>query len=168
MEPISEKTSISEHDGVLMSWEFSDRPNYRRGRIWYVFMILAGLGLLLYALFSANFLFALIIVMFALVMYVSTIFEPTRMRFALTEDGLKIGESFIPYRDVDKFWFCYEPPVVKNLYLEFRSSLRPRLRIDLDDQNPNKVRESLAKYVREDLDQVDEPLSELIGRILKI
>jgi len=172
MEPNSSQTAglapSADHGKTLISWEFADRPKYERGRLWYVLMIALGVGLLLYALFSANFLFALIIVMIALVLYVSTIFEPAQMRFAVTEDGVQIGGSFLPFREIDKFWFYYEPPEIKNLYLEFRSVVRPRLRIDLADQNPNQVREILAKFVKEDLEQVDEPLSELIGRIFKI
>lgn len=163
-----EKQPEGEHGAVLMEWEFSDRPRYQRGRLWYSVMLVLGAGLLLYALVSANFLFALIVVMFALVIYVSTIFEPTSLRFSLTEDGIEISDSFIPYREVEKFWFFYEPPAVKNLYLEFKNAFRPRVRVDLGDQNPNRVRETLAKFVREDLEQIDEPLSDIIGRIFKI
>jgi len=168
VEPVEEQLIEGEHGIVLMSWEFFERPRQERGRIWYTAMIVAGGGLLLYALITANFLFALIIVMFSLVLYVSTIFEPARVRIIMSEDGIEVGDSFFPYRDIDKFWFYYEPPISKNLYLEFKSMLRPRLRIDLDEQNPNQVRQVLAQFLREDLEQVEEPFSELIGRIFKI
>jgi len=157
-----------EHGLVLMEWEFYDRPRYQRGRLWYTLMLIFGSALLLYALISANFLFALIVVMFALVIYVSTIFEPSKMRITMTEDGIEIGDAFVPYREVEKFWFYYDPPIVKNLYLEFQNAFRPRLRIDLAEQNPNRVREALAKFVREDLQQVDEPFSDIISRILQL
>jgi len=172
MAKTSEKTGSDQpentHGLILLEWEFNDRPQYQRGRLWYSVMLTIGAGLLLYALVSANFLFALIVVMFALVIYVSTIFEPSKLRFAVTEDGLDIGADFVPFRDLDKFWFYYDPPEIKSLYLEFRDTLRPRMRVDLGDQNPNKVREALAKFVREDLEQVDEPFSDILGRILKL
>lgn len=157
-----------EHGRILLEWEYFDRPLYDRGRTWYMVMLAGGSVLLLYALISANFLFALIIVMFALVIYVSTIFEPTKHTLKLTEDGLDLGSAFVPYRDVEKFWFYYEPPTAKNLYLEFRNTFRPRLRVELGEQNPNRVREALAKFVQEDLEQVDEPLSDQISRIFKL
>jgi hypothetical protein len=167
-EPIIEQLEEGDHGAILLSWEFLERPRHERGRIWYSAMIAIGGGLLIYSLISANFLFALIIVMFSLVLYVSTIFEPSLVRITFSEDGVEIGDSFFPYRDIDKFWFYYEPPIARNLYLEFKSMLQPRLRVDLDEQNPNQVRQVLAQFVREDLERVEEPVSEMIGRIFKI
>ncbi len=163
-----EAPEVGEHGSVLLEWEFSDRPYYQRGRLWYSVMLVIGTLLLLYALISANFLFALIVVMFSVVIYVSTIFEPASVRFTVTEDGIEMGDSFVPYREVEKFWFYYDPPAVKNLYLEFKNTFRPRMRIELGEQNPNRVRETLAQFVREDLDQIDEPLSDMFSRIFKL
>lgn len=167
-EPIIEQPEEGEHGIILLSWEFFERPRHERGRLWFTIMIAIGGGLLLYALISANFLFALIVVMFSLVLYVATVFEPARVRITLSEDGIELGDSFFPYRDIDKFWFYYDPPVARNLYLEFKSMLQPRLRIDLEEQNPNHVRQVLAQFVREDLERVEEPISEMFGRIFKI
>jgi hypothetical protein len=36
------------------------------------------------------------------------------------------------------------------------------------DQNPNEIRAALNKFVAEDLTKEDEPLSDIIGRLLKI
>ncbi len=162
------RNKVGDHGSVLLEWEFYDRPYYQRGRLWYSVMLIIGSLLLLYALITANFLFALIVVMFALVIYVSTIFEPAKLRFTVTEDGIEMGDSFVPFREVEKFWFYYDPPVVKNLYLEFNNTFRPRMRVDLGEQNPNRVREALARFIREDLEQVDEPLSDIISRIFKL
>ncbi len=159
--------SSGPHGAELMVWEYLDRPRYERGRLWYMVMIAAGAGLLLYALLSANFLFALIIVMFALVLYVSTIYEPKLIRFTITEEGIGVGESFYTFRDIERFWFYYDPPMARSLYLEFRSAA-PRVRVDLATQDPNIVRQLLGQFVREDLNEVDEPLSDIISRILKI
>ncbi len=156
------------HGIELMTWEYLDRPRYERGRLWYMVMIAAGAGLLLYALLSANFLFALIIVMFALVLYVSAIYEPKPVKFVITEEGISVGESFYAFRDFDRFWFYYEPPVVKSLYLDFRGSFRPRMRVDLGVQNPNLVRQVLGQFIREDMNETDEPFTDIISRILKI
>lgn len=151
----------------LIAWEFLERPRYQRGRLWYLLMLLAGVGLLIYAVYSANFLFALIVIMFALVIYVTTAIEPRSTRFAVTENGLEIGERIYSYRDIDRFWFYYDPPI-KSLYVHLRGTLAPRLKIDLVDQDPNAVREALNQFVPEDLEEVDEPLSDILSRLLKI
>lgn len=156
------------HGEIMLAWEFYDRPRYNRGRWWYIFMILVGAALLVYALFSANFLFALIIVMGALVIYVSTIYEPKPIRFAITELGFEVGNRFLSFRDVRSFWFFYDPPTAKILYLDLSGLTESRVRVDLADQNPNEVRAVLARYLREDVTQVEEPLSDSLSRLLKI
>lgn len=152
----------------LLSWDFLERPKYRRGRLWHAVMLGVGIGLLIYSLISANFLFALIIVIFALVVYVSAVYEPSRIRFVITEDGIQVGESYYPFREIDRFWFFYEPPIARSLYLDFRGFVRPRLRVDLETQDPNAVRALLGQYIREELEDTDEPMADTLARLLKI
>ncbi|KPJ84781.1 hypothetical protein AMJ57_05455 [Parcubacteria bacterium SG8_24] len=151
-----------------MSWEIDEFPRYERGPFWYMFMLLFGGGLLIYAIVTANFLFALIVLMLALVIYLSSVREPSRIEFAITDLGVKIGRTFLPYKDIRRFWFIYEPPEVKNLHLDFKSPFRPRIAIDLEDQNPNEIRGILAHFVFEDFEEDEEHFSDYIGRILKI
>ncbi len=149
-------------------WDVPESPQYERGRLWYVGMIVAGIGLLIYAVLTANFLFALIIIMFALVLYLSTLAEPKKVRFSITDSGVAVGPSFYPYRDISRFWFIYEPPHVRSLYVDFKSPLRPRISVDIGDVNPNDIRQVLATFVHEDFTEDEEPFSDYIGRLLKI
>jgi hypothetical protein len=123
---------------------------------------------LIYAVVSANFLFALIIIMFSLVTYLSSVSEPKQIRFAITDSGIVLGRSFYMYKDISRYWFIYEPPEVRSLYFEFKNSLRPRVTIDLGDTNPNQVRQVLGNFVREDFNEDDEPFADFVGRVLKI
>lgn len=156
------------HGRTYLRWKFPEFPRYKRGFVWYLVTVIVGAGLLLYALISGNFLFALIILMFALVIYMATVSEPSDVEISITEDGVGIGQAFYPYREIKNFWFIYEPPTVRNLYIEFKSSMRPRLTVDLEEQNPNEVRRALSRYVPEDLTEEDEPLSDIIGRVFKL
>jgi hypothetical protein len=156
------------YSAEYLSWEVYDRPKYERGRMWHIGMAVFGLGLLIYAIASANFLFALIIVMFSLVTYLSSMSEPKRIKFAVTDSGIALGEAFYLYKDVSRYWFIYEPPQVRTLYLEFKNTLRPRVTVDLGDMNPNQVRQVLGNFVREDFNEDEEPFSDFLGRVLKI
>jgi len=152
----------------FFGWEFFEYPRYSRGRLWYLAMTGVGFLLLLYAVFSANFLFALIIIMFAIVTYLTTITDPPKIRCVITESGVGVGRAFYPYKEISRFWFIYEPPTVKNMYLEFKNPLRPRISVDLDNQNPNDIRSGVGQFVHEDISEEDVPFSDYIGRILKI
>ena len=151
----------------MLSWEYPERPNYQRGPIWYAMMLFAGLGLLIYAVYSGNFLFALIVIMFALVIYVTSIGNPAPVKFAITEDGLEIGAEFIRFRDVERFWFFYDPPV-KILYIEIKGGFSGRRRVDLVDQDPNAIRDILGQFIVEDFEENEEPISDTFSRLLKL
>jgi hypothetical protein len=153
---------------VYYSWEVDERPKYNRGLLWYVIAFAVGGGLLVYSVYSANFLFALMIVMFALIMYLTNMGKARRVMFSITDLGIIMGEAFYPYKDIRRFWFIYDPPDIKNLYLEFKSAFVPRMTVPMEDMNPNLVRQVLGQFVREDFSEDEEPFSEFLSRILKI
>lgn len=168
---VMEEHSYTYQDPIsqeYLSWEVDEFPHYERGTVWYLVMIGGGILLLIYAVASANFLFALIILMFALILYLSSATKPRRVTFTIGDTGIRIGESFYAYGDIQHFWFIYEPPYVKDLHFGFRSAFRPRMTVELSDQNPNAVREVLQNFVLEDITQEEESLSDVLGRIFKI
>lgn len=153
---------------TLMEWEVDESIGHKRGFFWYISAITVGTGLLIYSVITANFLFTLIILMLALIIYLSVVRGPQILRFMITEAGVKVGTTFYPYRDISEFFFIYEPPEVKNLHFRFKDPLRPRIYVDLDNQNPNEVRAILGQFILEDFSQDEEPFSDFLGRILKI
>ncbi len=152
----------------LISWNFPEFIKYERSRGWYVIALIIGGLLLLYAVVTVNFLFALIVIIVAVILFLKTSEEANNIEFTIYEAGIKVGEKFYEYKELKNFYLIYEPPEVKSLYLDFQSSLRPRLQIPLEDKNPVKVREILLDYLNEDLDKENEPISDGLGRILKL
>lgn len=151
----------------FISWNVLEHPNYQRGFAWYFCFIAIAVGFLIYAVLTHNFLFAFIVIMFGIIFLIHAGREPIVLNFALTEKGVVLGEKVYLWRELKKFYIIYEPPEVKTLYFEF-AGMRPRLSIPLDDQEPVKVREILLKFLREDLGKIEEPISEWLGRVLKI
>ncbi|MFH1046967.1 MAG: hypothetical protein V1738_01590 [Patescibacteria group bacterium] len=152
----------------IVTWEIDESDRYRRGKAWYGSMVLIGGGLLIYAVASANFLFALLILMFALVIYLTSLKPPENLTVEISLDGVKVGETFYPYRDIKRYWFVYDPPEVKNLYLDFKAVAKPMLSLPLMDQNPNRIRQILSQYLPEDFEENEEPFMDFLGRILKL
>jgi hypothetical protein len=149
-------------------WECYDRPVHDRGRLWHVLMPLAALGLLIYAVVNANFLFAFLVILFAVLIYLRSLGEPERIRCVVSESGMVIGQREIRLKDIKRFWFAYEPPEVRSLYVETDGVVPTRLAVDLDDADPNDIRSVLSRYVKEDFTQDGEPISDYISRMLKI
>lgn len=153
---------------VLMQWKFPEYEQYERGKIWYIMAaIISGL-FLLFAILDRNFLFALIIIIVDLIILIQANRKPSQLDFKITEKGVVIGESFHPYRDINKFWIIYNPPQSKTLYLNYKPTLRPDITIPLENKNPLKVRDLLLEYLEEDLTKEEDSNSEQIRRILKL
>jgi hypothetical protein len=172
MPEYADQQDQSPYGQEFLAWEYDVRPRYDRGTWWHVGMLGGGAALLLIALISANFLFALIVVMFALVVYLASIAVPERRRFAVTEEGILAGNRLYPYKDLESFWFAYDPPTVRKLYLPLRTRGgllgQTVLTVQLEDVHPNQVRAALLPFVGEDPDNETEPPLDKIIRMLKL
>ncbi len=165
----------------ILTWEIPEHKKIERSKRWY---IIAGVLVFLAIFFSffaisdwrlvflgsnSNFLFALIIVIALAIMLINEGQEPMILNFSLTPEGVEIGKRFYDYDDFEHFYVIYKPrQSVKHLYLEFKNSIRPRLSVPLRRMDALTVRNFLLKYLNEDLERTDQPLSEQLTRILRL
>ena len=151
----------------VLGWLVDEYERHERGPVWYAALILAGAGLILYALVVQNFLFAIIIVMFGVIIGLSTLRDPDRILFQVTTRGISVGHLFVPYKALKDFWIVYEPPYVKSLYIEHKNDLTPRIVVPIEDADPVEIRRALLDYLDEN-GKAEEPLGDLLGRVLKL
>lgn len=176
MADFNEEVSRIQREGtILKEWVIKEYTQHVRGQAWFVVSGLVALVLIVLSLWTPNFiferpnfLFAEIIVLAAVVVMLWHHREPPNLAVVLFEDGVAIGETFFPYRELGQFWIIYEPPHVKTLYFHFRSTIRPRLPIPLEDENPLDIRQILLQYLPEDLERESEPTSDALSRILRL
>lgn len=153
---------------ILASWNIPEFEKYDRSIFWYVSFGLLGFFCLIYGLWTANFLFVLIIIIAAFIIYIQEKTEAAQIKCLITSKGVKLGAKFYLYGDIKQFWIIYDPPAVKKLYFSFRNILSPHLVISLKSQNPIKIREILLQFLEEDLEKEKEPFSESFSRWAKI
>lgn len=153
---------------ILANWEIPEYESYPRSKRWYLVAFLAFFGLLIYCLYTANFLFAVILVFIALIQYLNEKSSVNQLLFTITPDGIYVGDKFHPYKTIDNFYIIYEPPEIKKLFFIFKNPLKPRLSIPLLEENPVIIREALKRYLDEDLEKEYEPLTEKLSRMLKL
>lgn len=154
---------------ILMQWAFKEYEKHDRSRWWYVTAAVIGGLLLIYAILQASFLFALIILMFALIIFTHHRNEPLELYFTVYETGIQIGDRFFLFREINNFAIIYEPPLVKRLYIVPKGRvLRTELSIPLGDHSPLDVRSLLIDFIEEDLDRESESASDTFTRLLKL
>lgn len=153
---------------VVFEWTVKEYEEQEREKRWYYLMGVIAVALVVYALISQNYLFALVVVLFGIILFLQDIQKPKDVYFAVTESGIIVGARFYRYSEVKNFWLIYNPPLVKSLYFTLNSLVKHRLQISLLDYDPRPIRDFLKQYLEEDLAQEDEPVSDKLGRILKL
>ena len=162
-------TQNIDYGDAIIDWQIPEFDKHERTKKWYITASIAALVLLLYSFISANFLFAVIIIITALVIILNDKKEPNKIKVSLTDEGIMIGKKFYDYDEIENFSIVYKPrQEIKNLYFEFKSALRHRLSIPLENTNPITIRKALLKYLKEDLERTDQPLSEALAKMFKL
>lgn len=153
---------------TLLEWSVAEYRQHSRPTAWYVIMTIIGSLLVGYAIFTDNFMFAIIIVLFAIIIFLQSHQDPIVVPFRITELGIIINNRLYTYSELTDFYIIYQPPEIKMLFIETNSTIRPRLRVPLMDMNPNEVRELLLEFLEENLKKEEEPFSDRIAREWRI
>lgn len=162
---IKEETLLGDK---VHEWSFKEYERHDRGQLWYILMISLGLLMVVYAMWAGNFLFALVIILAGIILFLQAHQEAPEVIFQITDLGVVVGNRFYPYSDLYNFYIIYNPPEVKTLFVETRSPIRPLLRIPLLDVNPLDVRETLLQFLEEDIEREEEPISDVVARQWKL
>jgi hypothetical protein len=153
---------------IQHQWIVREYDQHDRGVLWHVGMITVGIILVLYGLIFNNFLFSLIIILFAIILFLQSYQTPPEVQFAITDTGIVVGNKLYTFSEFEQFYIVYNPPQVKMLFLDTKSPFRPLLRVPLQDMNPVAVRHTLREYLNEDFEKEEEPLSDAFARNWKI
>jgi hypothetical protein len=158
---------MSENQDVFV-WEAPAWETYERGKRWHLWMILVTLALMLYGVFTANYLFSFIILLTAVILILTANQEPHPILVQIGHNGIVYDGRLYEYSKLSDFAIIYHPPYAKVLYVTPRNIARPRLRILLQDEDPVAIRQHLKNYLDEDLHLRDEHLSDIFARLLRI
>lgn len=164
--PEVEEAMIVSQDRFV--WETPAFERHERGKTWYFGFAVLSLLLIAYAVWTANFLFAFIIFLSAIIILLVGSQEPRSMLVQVGDNGVVIDGKLHLYQDIGNFSIIYQPPISKVLYMEPKGTLSQRIRLNLADQDPVELRSHLRQYLQEDLDLQGEHLSDILGRLLKI
>ena len=159
--------NIEDIGTVIHSWVFPEFERHERGKNWYIAAAIIVGALLIYCTVTSNVLFAVIVI----VAYLLTLMfhrSSNDVEIKITESGIAINSRFYDYKQLKQFYIIYEPPEVKKLYFEPRSIVSPRIPVALIDQDPIAIRETLNRFLTEDLDREHEPTSDQFSRLLKL
>jgi hypothetical protein len=69
--------------------------------------------------------------------------------FAITYDGIVVGDNIYNYDAMTSFWIFYEPPHTRIISLHMKGHFRPYLHIPLHQVDPVIIHQELTKFIPE-------------------
>lgn len=164
-----EKTPDDGEKDVFARWQVYESDNHQKSKKWFVLAGLIFTALLIYAFFTKNFSFAVILIIAAAIIIIKDN-QPTKvLDVRLSYKGVKVGDRFFDIDKLKKFAIIYKPEQDKKaLIFEFKNGLHPEMIIPFNEVNPLPIRENLLKYLEEDLERDDIPTTDMINRLLKL
>ena len=189
MDGIKNQTDEIRSENDVVSWKITERQSPPKTKKWYIVAGIIGVLLITYAIFTSNFIFAIIIIISAVLLVMTESHQSAELEIALDDKGVKVGKEFYDYEKIDNFSIVYKPDEgVKNLYLEFKRFAKPeleqpssyewllwllnfsrtRISAPLENMNPLLIRKNLLKYLKEDLERTNIPLSEQLTDLFRM
>lgn len=167
------------HGKILHQWSFKEFEHHQHSRSWQVWMTLVLIGGIGLSVWYENIMLAFLLFAFAIILITRELQGPEMMRVYIREGALeliledhhhqdRLATTVIPWKDIKRYWMLYQPPEIKNIYIRFTSPFRNGLRIPLIDQNPVEIRNTLNRFIDEDLSITEEPFIDLLARRLKL
>jgi hypothetical protein len=152
---------------ILYSWE---APEFMvaQGSNWLLdgVLVVAGLGLLIWAIWAGQWTGAALVVMAGVAMFLMRKSQPRIFTHSLTDRGVVVGTKFYPYSRLKSFWIFLEGDArTLNIVSDRRFTLA--LTLQLGDASIDKVREALSGKIPEDSSRGEDTV-DTVGRILKL
>lgn len=131
-----------------ISWQTPEYKYYPKSKKWIIVTgIISGL-LFLFGIYFKNYLFSLFIGLSFFAVTIYAFRKPESINILINSKGVKIKNTLYKYENLSSFWIFYDPPI-KQLSLKSKKIAMPYIRIELADQDPNKIRQVLIQHLPE-------------------
>ena len=146
-----------------IEWQAYDRIAQTHSPDWYWAVGIIAFSIMLTAILLNNILFAILVVISIIVLFLRTLQKPQLIHYELTSRGLWVNKEFSSFLSLDSFWVTEEEEPAK-LLIKSKGLLVPFFVIPLENIDPQTVRDFMQEYVPEE--EHHEPLSKRIMEYL--
>jgi len=151
---------------TILTWSAPAKPAHTRDLKWYIIAGIIALALLIYALFTQAWTFAVVIVLLAVTYVILHDKKHPLHTVRITEQALYWDTKTIPWEELEGFWMLQGPGYVE-LHIEFKQTGRERLVIQTGDVPPLDIAAALSPFIPGHADR-HEKLLDYIIRICKL
>jgi len=151
-------------EDVLAHWRGPDFEHYPRSKKWYTGISIIVALIIFYAVWTDSIIMAIVFALIWLVGYLQLSRPQTVIDFAVTYEGILVGDEMYDFDEIKSFWIFYEPPHTRIISLHMKGYLRPYLHIPLHQIDPVIVHEKLVEFIPEE--KQEQNLVDVLERLL--
>ncbi len=152
----------------LASWQFPEYDRHVRGKWWYIFTFCVLTALLVWAIISLNYLFAVILIIFTFIVTMHHYQEPAQVDFILCESGVIVGRDYYPFEEIENFWIINDSPFPTKVMMQKKNRWKSRIIVPIIGQDLNVFRDTLLQFLPENTETPEDSFSDIVGKLLRI
>lgn len=152
---------------VIYSWEDVDHIHSERWYTWYIFAFLFMLFVLIWWIREWVYTMPFVFVIVALVYIYTSSKKPFLQDNKITDLWISIGNKFIPYSDINSFWFIY----FSNwslLYIKTNWKFNSTIVVPVINWDPSIIRDLFIEAKVNEMEWMKEWFDDLLARKLKL
>lgn len=151
---------------VFFVWQTESEETTSRGKRWWAIASLIMGILFVISLFTANFAFAVMLVMFYVIFVLVEKNQAKMLKVVIADQGILVNTTLFPYGKIREFFIADD---AHKLYINLNRVIGSHIHIPIaPDVDPGEIRLLLREFIVENTEQHEEPLLEVIARKLKI
>lgn len=147
-----------------ITWFAPEYTYYQKEKSWFIIPAAIAIILLIIAILLKNYTFAILIPVAFFCFYLYGTRLPKENKFSISHRGVSIDDKMYSYKDLLSFWIFYDPKHFKILSIRSKNIFAPHIQVPIHDQNPNKIRDLLIKYLPE-IEQDESIIDTLMKKI---
>jgi len=133
---------------VVLRWSAYEHEHVERGSDWYWALGIVAVSAALTSILFDDFLFAVLILLAAVVLVLLSRTPPESTTFEISERGIRVGASLHRFDEVISFWVEDESGK-PHLLVDTTKFMAPNLIIPIEHIDPNLVRAYLKEHAEE-------------------
>jgi uncharacterized membrane protein YobD (UPF0266 family) len=134
---------------------------------WYAGLFLFGAILIIWALYTNNIITTILFALIVFVVYALSHHRPSKVLVEITDRGVSLNNVFYPYSNLAGFFILEQADQEAVLMIETESVLNRHLSVELEEEDPEEVREFLGLFLDEQT-EYQENFLDFLSRKLKL
>lgn len=160
----SSQQTASNITPVIFEWKTLEYEKTKKGPYWFITVSIAAAIFIIVGILSKSYFFAIFIALalIVLIMYIRR--GPAEITFSITAKGIRVGKKIYTFQEIQSFWIFDEEEGTE-LSLETNQLLIHYIHLPLGNQDPEKLREVLRRFIpeKEHAESITDQIAKSIG-----